>query len=63
MPPRSLTACSFLPHEGAAAPAARQSRFRGPCLKGVWHARLLNASGSLRAVGAGLGWSGAELRC
>ena len=33
-PPRSLTACSFLPPEGAAAPAARQSRFRGPCLTG-----------------------------
>ena len=31
-PPRSLTACSSLPPEGAAAPAARQSRFRGPCL-------------------------------
>jgi general secretion pathway protein H len=30
-PPRSLTACSSLPPEGAAAPAARQSRFRGPC--------------------------------
>jgi general secretion pathway protein H len=29
--PRSLTACSSLPPEGAAAPAARQSRFRGPC--------------------------------
>ena len=23
----------FLPPEGAVAPAARQSRFRGPCLK------------------------------
>jgi uracil phosphoribosyltransferase len=32
-PPRSLTACSSLPPEGAAAPAARQSRFRGPCLE------------------------------
>jgi len=32
LPPRSLTACSSLPPEGAAAPAARQSRFRGPCL-------------------------------
>ena len=31
-PPRSLTACNSLPPEGAAAPAARQSRFRGPCL-------------------------------
>jgi general secretion pathway protein H len=29
-PPRSLNACSSLPPEGAAAPAARQSRFRGP---------------------------------
>ena len=25
--------CNALPPEGAAAPAARQSRFRGPCLK------------------------------
>ena len=31
-PPRSRTACRFLPPEGAAAPAARRSRFRGPCL-------------------------------
>ena len=30
-PPRSLTASSLLPPEGAAAPAARQSRSRGPC--------------------------------
>jgi general secretion pathway protein H len=30
-PPRSLTACSSLPPGGAAAPAARRSRFRGPC--------------------------------
>jgi len=29
-PPRSLTACSSLPPEGAAAPAVRQSRSRGP---------------------------------
>ncbi len=34
MPPRLLTAYSALPPEGAAAPAARQSRFRGPGLKG-----------------------------
>ena len=27
--PRSLAACSFLPPEMAAPPAARQSRFRG----------------------------------
>jgi len=32
VPPRSLTACSSLPPEGAAAPAARRSRFRGPRL-------------------------------
>ena len=31
-PPRSRTSCRSLPPEGAAAPAARQSRFRGPCL-------------------------------
>ena len=28
----SVTACSFLPPEGAAAPAGRQSRTRGPGL-------------------------------
>ena len=33
-PPRSLTPCSFLPPEGAAAPADWQSQIRGPCLKG-----------------------------
>ncbi len=30
-PPRSLASRSSLPPEGAAAPAARPSRFRGPC--------------------------------
>jgi len=30
-PPRSLTSCSSLPPEGATAPAARLSRFCGPC--------------------------------
>ena len=30
-PPRSLTACSSLPPEGAAAPADWQSQIRGPC--------------------------------
>ena len=30
MPPRSLTACSPLPPEGAAAPAVWQSQFRSP---------------------------------
>jgi uncharacterized protein len=30
LPPRLLTACSSLPPGGGAAPAARQSRFRGP---------------------------------
>ena len=29
--PTLATACAALPPEGAAAPAARQSRFRGPC--------------------------------
>ncbi len=29
--PPLFTACGSLPPEGAAAPAARQSRFRGPC--------------------------------
>ncbi len=34
MAPTLVTTCTALPPEGAAAPAARQSRFRGPCLKG-----------------------------
>ena len=34
-PPRSLASRSSLPPKGAAAPAARRSRFRGPCLKGA----------------------------
>ena len=34
-PPRSLTACSSLPPEGAAAPADWQSQIRGPCLPEV----------------------------
>jgi general secretion pathway protein H len=60
-PPRSLTACSSLPPEGAAAPAARQSRFRGPC----WPEeppRSLNACNSLPPEGAGLAWGGPALR-
>ncbi len=32
LPPRSLTACSSLPPEGAAAPADWRSQIRGPCL-------------------------------
>ena len=32
-PPRSLTSCSFLPPEGAAAPTDWHSQIRGPCLK------------------------------
>jgi general secretion pathway protein H len=35
LPPRSFTACNFLPPEGAAAPAACQSQFRGPCRVGM----------------------------
>ena len=34
MAPTLATACASLPPEGAAAPAARQSRFRGPCWVG-----------------------------
>ena len=34
-PPRSRTSCRSLPPEGAAAPAARQSRFRGPGLNNL----------------------------
>ena len=43
-PPRSLTACSSLPPEGATAPVARQSRFHGPC----WNGEALSCSLSLR---------------
>ena len=32
-PPRSLTACSFLPLRGGAAPTVWQSQSRGPGLK------------------------------
>jgi aspartyl protease family protein len=34
MAPTLATACASLPPEGAGAPAARQSRFRGPCWVG-----------------------------
>ena len=33
--PTLFTSCNALPPEGAAAPAARQSRFRGPCWRGI----------------------------
>jgi hypothetical protein len=36
-PPRFFTSCNSLPPGGAAAPAARQSRFRGPCLQRSLH--------------------------
>ena len=39
-PPRSRTACSSLPPEGAAAPAAWQSQIRGPRLKGMLQRQL-----------------------
>jgi hypothetical protein len=35
MAPTLVTACTSLPPEGAAAPAAWQSQFRGPGLKGL----------------------------
>ena len=38
--PTLVTACTALPPEGAAAPAARQSRFRGPC----WYKASSDAS-------------------
>ena len=34
MAPTLVTSCTALPPEGAAAPAAWQSQFRGPCLNG-----------------------------
>ena len=44
LPPRSRTACRSLAPEGAAAPAPRQSRLRGPCLNGEppWSFALRN---------------------
>ena len=49
-PPRSLTSCSILPPEGAAAPAARQSRFRGPGWRkhATFHAAWLIAASAAR---------------
>ena len=42
--PTLPTSCGSLPPEGAAAPAARRSRFRGPCLR---HTASLHAFISL----------------
>ena len=44
LPPRSFASRNSLPPEGAAAPAARQSRFRGPC----WNGAATSYSLSLR---------------
>ena len=59
-PPRSLTACSALPPEGAAAPATRQSRFRGPLLEGgdstlAPRTGLRTRSGGRGSISQGLG--------
>ena len=35
LPPRLFASRNSLPPEGAAAPAAWQSQFRGPCLNGM----------------------------
>jgi hypothetical protein len=51
LPPRSLTACSSLPPEGAAAPAVWQSQSRGPCWVGE-SPRSLTACSSLPPEGA-----------
>ena len=51
-PPRSLTACSYLPPEGAAAPAAWRSQFRGPCLKSTPLSRLCTVFAFLLHLGA-----------
>jgi len=40
MTPTLFTSCNALPPEGAAAPAARQSRFRGPCWVEETHGRI-----------------------
>ncbi|OZA92786.1 MAG: hypothetical protein B7X59_15360 [Polaromonas sp. 39-63-203] len=60
LPPRSRTACRSLPPGGAAAPAARQSRFRGPGLQ----VRVLRSLAWRRLVpgGSGLAWGGPALR-
>ena len=54
MAPTLPTACGSLPPEGAAAPAAWQSQFRGPCLRGrgrVMASTLFTACGSLPPEG------------
>ena len=53
--PTLPTACGSLPPEGAAAPAARQSRFRGPGLQGA----TLPEAAALQAVQARTGGLGA----
>ena len=49
LPPRSFTACSSLPPEGAAAPAVWQSQSRGPCW---WRGDFSTLVTSLAAEGA-----------
>ncbi|MDB5929847.1 MAG: exodeoxyribonuclease Xth [Polaromonas sp.] len=58
--PTLPTSCGSLPPEGVAAPAARQSRFRGPGWQGMAdalciapHSALLTSRGSLPPKGAG----------
>jgi hypothetical protein len=53
MTPTLFTSCNALPPEGAAAPAAWQSQFRGPCLPGGGAASLPAAPGSLRTLAFG----------
>ena len=67
-PPRSLTACSSLPPGGAAAPAGRQSRTRGP----GWFEDVLSSPTSSfspfvlslsREAAAPAGWRSQTLGC
>ena len=66
--PTLATSCAALPPEGAAAPAARQSRFRGPCWREEdarrKNARTLFTAGVLRCPprGRNFAWGGPARR-
>ena len=66
MTPTLVASRTALPPEGAAAPAARQSRFRGPCWREEQARRkkpltLFTAGHTLPPEGAGLAWGGPAL--
>ena len=62
MAPTLPTACGSLPPEGVAAPAARQSRFRGPCWWGEDAATLVALRTALPFDWADSPWGGTALR-